>query len=246
MRKRQTGKGIALVVVILMAVLMLPIHDRTQAGGGGILVNGTEICLNGVRFEATLVDVIAQNHPMETAVYTLNPYLEIAFGADHEFTYIGETRTFTIAYPSSTFEAGDTISIALQTLDGALAGGGGIYTVNDCIIPELDGRLNHDLAAPVVMYQDETVDVYAVGPDTSKGILVMRLSMETIEASGNLDATDGTSILVSVVNPATELPIIIYRLGTGDIQVVTYYANGKPYVFRWHPSQPYDGVHVEW
>ena len=246
MCNRKLGKGIGLVVGILIIIGLLPIQVPIQAGGGGILVEGIDICRDGVRFEAGLVDVIAQNHPMEMLVHTLNPYSEIGFGADHEFTYLGETPTFTIAYPASTVQVGDSIVIAFRALDGALAGGSGQYTVSDCIISELDGRLNRDLAAPIAIYQHETVDVYAVVPETSKGILVMRLSMEAIEVVGIEGASAAPIVLMSTVNPTTELPITIYRLGTGEIQVITYYANRKPYIFRWHPAQPYEGVHVEW
>lgn len=246
MGKWRMGVGLCFIIGILTVGMLLSNSKDAQAGGGGILVDEVQVCLNGARFDAMLVDVIAQNHPMETLVHTLNPYSEVGHGENYTFSDLGEKQTFMISYPSSRVRAGDSVAVVLLSLDGSLSGGGGLFTVESCLLPETDGRLNRDLAAPVVIYQQETVEVYAVMPEESEGELVISFSLETLDAGGVAENSGQPRVLATSVNPANGLPIDVYRLETGEFQVVTYYANGKPYIFRWHPDQPFDGTYVAW
>jgi hypothetical protein len=111
-----------------------------------------------------------------------------------------------------------------------------------------DDRLNRaagDEGEPVAIYQG-SVDVYGVDPVTSQGVLEVRVTDEEIEAAGVPSESEWGRLLASSENRATGMPIEVYRLATGEFQVNTYYASGKPYIFRWHPDRPDEGVHVAW
>ena len=109
-----------------------------------------------------------------------------------------------------------------------------------------DNRLNRspgDAAAPVAIYQG-SVDIYGIDPSTSQGVLEIRVTDEEIEAAGIPE--QGSLLLAEDQNRATGMPIEVYRLSSGEFQVNTYYADGKSYIFRWHPDRPYKGVHIAW
>lgn len=111
-----------------------------------------------------------------------------------------------------------------------------------------DARLNQsqgDAGQPVAIYQG-SVDVYGIDPVTSQGVLEVRVTDEQIEAVGVPSADEWSRLLARGENRATGMPIEVYRLATGEFQVNTYYASGKPYIFRWHPDRPDEGVHVAW
>lgn len=111
-----------------------------------------------------------------------------------------------------------------------------------------DNRLNRspgDAAAPVAIYQG-SVDIYGIDPSTSQGVLEIRVTDEEIEAAGIPSVEQGSLLLAEDQNRATGMPIEVYRLSSGEFQVNTYYASGKPYIFRWYPDRPYEGVHIAW
>jgi len=93
-----------------------------------------------------------------------------------------------------------------------------------------DGRLNPHCGAPVAIYPG-SYDIYAIDPATSEGDLVLHLSDEEIEAAGV--PTTAPIVLDTVSNPFSGQPITVYRLTTGELQLNTYYADGKPYIVRW-------------
>lgn len=93
-----------------------------------------------------------------------------------------------------------------------------------------DGRLNPHCGAPVAIYPG-SYDIYAIDPATSNGDLVLRLGDEEIEAAGV--PTAAPIVLDTVSNPFSGWPITVYRLTTGELQLNTYYADGKPYIVRW-------------
>lgn len=111
-----------------------------------------------------------------------------------------------------------------------------------------DDRLNQapgDEGEPVAIYQG-SVDVYGIDPMTSQGVLEVRVTNEEIEAIGIPSEAEWSRLLEHGENRATGMPIDVYRLATGEFQVNTYYYTGKAYIFRWHPDDPYNGIHVEW
>ena len=111
-----------------------------------------------------------------------------------------------------------------------------------------DGRLNRaagDEGQPVAIYQG-SVKVYGIDPTTSQGTLEIHLTDEQIEAAGIPSESEWSRLLKRGENHATGMPIEVYRLATGEFQVNTYFQTGKPYIFRWHPDDPYNGVYVEW
>lgn len=93
-----------------------------------------------------------------------------------------------------------------------------------------DERLNPHCGAPVAIYAG-SYDVYAINPATSEGDLVLQLSDEAIEAAGV--PTTAPIILGTATNPFSGYPITVYRLTTGELQLNTYYWDGKPYIVRW-------------
>jgi hypothetical protein len=111
-----------------------------------------------------------------------------------------------------------------------------------------DDRLNQapgDEGEPVAIYQG-SVDVYGIDPMTSQGVLDVRVTDAEIELVGIPSETEWSRLLERGENRATGMPIEVYRLATGEFQVNTYYPSGKPYIFRWHPERPTEGVHVAW
>jgi hypothetical protein len=111
-----------------------------------------------------------------------------------------------------------------------------------------DGRLNRgpgDEGQPVAIYQG-SVKVYGIDPATSQGALEIHLTDEQIEAAGIPSESEWSRLLKRGENHATGMPIEVYRLATGEFQVNTYFPTGKPYIFRWHPDDPYNGVYIEW
>ncbi|MBI5666705.1 MAG: hypothetical protein HZC41_01745 [Chloroflexi bacterium] len=104
----------------------------------------------------------------------------------------------------------------------------------------LDGRINNtvlDVAAPIAIYN---TGIYAVDPQTGEG----RLAVQLPDDSESDQTADENVLLVEGTNPFTGLPIRIYRLTTGEIQLNTFYADGKPYVVVWQHDSPETLYHL--
>ncbi len=86
-----------------------------------------------------------------------------------------------------------------------------------------DGRLNDDFCGyPIAVYRTaDGYSIYAIDPDTAEGTLVF----EVMSASGE------AQLLAEGVHSFTNQPIEVYLLANGDIQINTFYADGKPYIF---------------
>lgn len=109
-----------------------------------------------------------------------------------------------------------------------------------------DGRINRnpalDCAAPVAIYFDaahNTYVVYGVNPDTGKGQLAAALPLAELDATGT--PTDNVAV-VTATHPWFDAPLVISRLATGEWQLTTYYADGKPYIVVW--ATPEDLYHL--
>ena len=96
-----------------------------------------------------------------------------------------------------------------------------------------DGRLNDsqamDCAAPIAVYQDGSglISVYAINPANGAGVLALSISAADVSAVG---VPDANAALGSGMNPFTGQAITVYRLTSGQFQVMTSYGDGKPYV----------------
>ena len=115
----------------------------------------------------------------------------------------------------------------------ALVGGG------EC--PVQDGRINGaDCAAPVALYDG---DIYGINPQTGEGILALRIAADIVKEPR--DAAAGNVLIASGVVAATGQPINVYWLTSNELQVVTAYADGKPYVVAWPVNHPEQIHHAE-
>ena len=98
----------------------------------------------------------------------------------------------------------------------------------------LDGRLNDlqdkDVAAPVAIYLS-SIQVYSIDPETSAGQLALHIGDEAIEAAGVPD--EAPVLLGEGTNRFTGIAIQVFRLTTGEFQLMTHYPNGTPYTFVW-------------
>lgn len=235
--------------ILFAIILSIPNQAVTQAAGNGALTAfPIETCLNGARFEVHVNDASGLHHPLTAIVerghvgFISNP-IPNSSGNTHSFTAIGEKHIFTVNYPTTTFAIGEAIS------PGAISnnGGAGLHeTVNDCLLPTTDNRLNTDWAAPAIVYFDDGIEVYVIDDVSQKGVRLLNVSENDIEAIGIPNASEGFRHLGSVANPSTGMSIDLYRLTSGAFQMNTYYADGKPYTFKWHPDGSFGGEHVEW
>lgn len=105
----------------------------------------------------------------------------------------------------------------------------------------LDGRINNssamDVAAPIAIYAS---GIYAVDPKTGEG----RLAVQLPDSSEADQQADENVLLAEGRNPFTGLPIRIYRLTTGEIQLDTFYADGKRYSVVWLEDAPETLYHL--
>lgn len=108
----------------------------------------------------------------------------------------------------------------------------------------LDGRLNNrpdlDCGAPVAAYAGETLDVFAVNPQTGDGHMLYRVDPDGLAAG----ATNQT--LWQGVNPYNGSPVIVSLLATGEVQVNAFYADGKAYTIAWPADAPERFYHIAW
>lgn len=93
-----------------------------------------------------------------------------------------------------------------------------------------DGRLNTDLAAPVIVY-DNPLRLFVIDPETEKGVQLLSISATRIEDIG---IPDQATVLASSRHPVSHQSITVYRLPSGEFQLSTAYADGKPYIFVWN------------
>jgi hypothetical protein len=127
--------------------------------------------------------------------------------------------------------AGPTYSVTpIGTFD--ISGSGATFNIPCANVS--DGRVNNspdlDCAAPVAIYQSSGLDIYGIDPDSSKGDLSLRLSSDDIDKVG---VPSVNTLLASGTIAATGQPIHVYRLTSGEYQLDTFYADGKPYSIIW-------------
>lgn len=93
-----------------------------------------------------------------------------------------------------------------------------------------DGRLNsNDCAAPIAIYL-APLQIYGIDPSSSEGTVMLNISDESIEELG-IPASN--TLLGEAVNSFMGQTISVWRLSSGEFQLNTYYADGKPYILIW-------------
>lgn len=108
----------------------------------------------------------------------------------------------------------------------------------------LDGRLNNrpdlDCGAPVAAYNGDTLDVFAVNPQTGDGHMLYRVDPDGLAAGA------ANQVLWQGVNPYNGSPVIVSLLTTGEVQVNAFYADGKAYTIAWPADAPERFYHIAW
>lgn len=98
-----------------------------------------------------------------------------------------------------------------------------------------DQRINsdpsRDCAAPIAVYVDEFgIKIYGVNPYDSTGLIALFIPVEAIDALGV--PTENTLIGETTLL-ASGRELRVYRLTSGEFQLDTFYADGKPYRIIW-------------
>jgi hypothetical protein len=125
----------------------------------------------------------------------------------------------------------------------------GVSLSTECAI--FDGRINNkrglDCAAPIVIFTpsdpEETVDIYSTNPTDAKGYMDIRMTLAEIEEAGV--PTDRPMLLAEVTNHWTGQPLQLWRLTSGELQINTFYADGKAYTVAWPFDAPAKLYHLD-
>ncbi|MGQ9889475.1 MAG: hypothetical protein ACUVSX_13435 [Aggregatilineales bacterium] len=252
----KAGKG-RLVVVIMAALLLAA---ASAASAQSLSVGSANIgasALNG-SFSSNSGSYTALFNAGEILTFQVSgaapAVFQLSEGTPWPLTTLVTSSSFPFVYvytiPSSTS----------RLLDVAETGGGTITVAVSCGLPAAaappaalppcphlqDGRINNnpalDCAAPVAIYTG-ALDVYGVDPQTGHGYLTLRLSDEEIAAVGT---PASNTLLAQAANLFTGHAVSVYALTTGEIQLNTFYADGKPYTVVWPADQPGALYHLDW
>jgi hypothetical protein len=95
----------------------------------------------------------------------------------------------------------------------------------------INGLVDVDCAAPVVVFREGNGwHIYGINPDNAQGILIIALSEAQIAAIG---IPDVNTLLDEAIIASTGQSVQVYRLSSGEYQLNTFYADGKPYIVVW-------------
>ncbi len=205
-----------------------------DAGGGNVAISG----------DFTRLSYLPQSNS-HTATFS-NPYSVSSFHVLVGGTpQSGAPGYLYIGYQSTAGPAPLTVTATVNsTADGVAIGSTSIVvTCNGVGLPPVvqtasyyavitliqDGRLNTDLAAPVIVYKD-TLRLFVPQPDNSRGVQILTISDETIAAVG---IPSQATVLGSATHPYSGQSVTVYRLPSGEFQLNTAYADGKSYIFVW-------------
>lgn len=122
-------------VIALLIVAGFSLQNTEAAGSGGISTSVSKVCLNGFYFTGTADNIDVLNRNMESYILRghVGSLINIeAQGNTHIFTSVGETATFYIAYPETTFAIGEDVTYTVFADDGSGYGGGQFANVEDC------------------------------------------------------------------------------------------------------------------
>lgn len=151
----------------------------------------------------------------------------------------GDTGWVTVSRDLSAF-AGSTVRLYFLEVIPELYTGPATIGFDDISITEgaplvfacdvADGSLNaYHCGRPVAIY-GVPLEVWGIDPSTGKGELVFEVGGDEIAA---LEAPAAPMVLAQGVNPFTGQPITLYVLPSGELQLNTYYWDGKPYIVTW-------------
>jgi hypothetical protein len=121
-------------------IVCLPIFSSAQsarAGGmGGINVRPARVCLDGVRFTGTVVNVNAVNRTIVAQFYVghVGGGIPVMTGTSKVYTALHQTKIFTIKYSVGTFAVGDLVTYSALANDGSGYGGGQFDVVENCYL----------------------------------------------------------------------------------------------------------------
>ncbi len=91
-----------------------------------------------------------------------------------------------------------------------------------------DDRLNQHEGAPVAIYAlDGAYEVFGIDPSTGEGLPAFSFDIE------GLAAGDVPTVVAEGTNPFSGQPITVYLLPSEELQLNTYYWDGKPYIVTW-------------
>jgi hypothetical protein len=161
------------------------------------------------------------------------------------FSYTVAAGGFRLFEVAETGGSAITVSASCG-LPGAGGSGGVLAVVAPPCANVFDGRINNDTqldcGAPVAIYTG-SVSIYSIDPNTSLGVLSLRLTADELAA---VDTPAANTLLAQAVNPFTGQPVSVYVLASGELQVNAFYADGKPYTVVWPASQPSALYHLDW
>lgn len=205
-----------------------------NAGGGNVAISG----------DFTRMSYLPQSNS-HTVTFS-NPYSVSSFHVLAGGTaQAGVSGYLYVSYQSSAGSAPLSVSVTVDSMANGVPIGSTsmVVTCNAVGVPPVvqtsnyytttfgiqDGRLNTDLAAPVVVYKD-SLRLFVFDPDTKRGIQILAISNDTIAEVG---VPGQSTLLGSSQNPYSGQPVSVYRLPSGEFQLNTAYADGKPYIFVW-------------
>lgn len=253
------GSHMVVVGAVILLLLTAAAAVSAQALSVGCANVGTSV-LNGTfsSNSATYIAVFNTGEILTFQVSGASGTFQLSEGTLFPLTTLVTSSSFPFVYvytiPSSVLRllevaetSGGSITVAVSCGLPAVAGPSAAAVV---VLPPcphlLDGRINNnparDCAAPVAIYPG-SIDVYSVDPQTGRGHLTLRLSDETIAAVG---VPASNTLVAQAANPFTSHPVSVYVLTTGEIQLNTFYADGKPYTVAWPADRPDALYHLDW
>ena len=256
---RAGGSRVGVVGAVILLLLAAAAAVSAQALSVGCANVGTS-ALNGT-FSSNSASYSAVFNTGEILIFRVSGVsgtFRLSEGTSLPLTPLVTSSSFPFVYvytiPGSvprllevTETSGGTITVAVSCGLPAVAGATAARVVSlpPCLHLQ-DGRINNDpaldCAAPVAIYAG-SLDVYSVDPQTGRGHLTLRLSDEEIAAAS---APASNTLLAQAANPFTGHAISVYALTTGEIQLNTFYADGKPYTVVWPADRPDALYHLDW
>jgi hypothetical protein len=136
---RNLRRHIVLVAVAIALCLSAVVNVRPASAGGmgGINVRPARVCLDGVRFTGTVVNINALNRIIDAKIFAGwvgTPSPLIATGNSQIFTVLNSTKVFTVSYPVGTFAVGDKVTYSALANDLSGYGGGQFAVVQNCYL----------------------------------------------------------------------------------------------------------------
>lgn len=257
----------AVVAAMLLLLLVIALTASAQglsvgcANTGASALNGT-FTANSASFGAVFNtgEVLTfQVNGAPPAVFQLNqgtpfpltPVVSSPVNGQFVYVYTITSSVFRLLEVAET--AGGTITVAASCVLPSAPPGPGSSSSSETQVVSLppclnllDGRINNkhhlDCGAPIAIYTG-SIEIYSIDPATSRGHLTLRLTDDEIAAAG-VPAVN--TLLAAAPNPFTGRMVSVYVLTTGEIQVNTFYADGKPYTVAWPASQPSALYHLDW